>query len=147
MSSPSPSVEVAAGPEPRRHRRSFPSIFLGVFIILFPKCPLCGATWLGIIGSPWIYRAPALKWVLPFFVIFLGLHAWVLWLSFRRAQHHGYGPFAAGLVGSVLSVGGSFCFPEITWLPPAAILLLAASALGSQRGRHRTGQLQLTNLP
>jgi mercuric ion transport protein len=75
------------------------SIGLSVLIAFFPKCPLCLAAYMSMLGSIGLSFSPYAWWFLPLFIAFLGLH---LWFMFKKVPQKGYLPFGLSLFGVIL---------------------------------------------
>jgi mercuric ion transport protein len=83
--------------------RSFGSVFLGVLIAFFPKCPVCMAAYLSMFGSFGMAQAKYMTWLFPVLILFLGLH---LFLLFKKIPKKGYGPFLLSLAGALIILAG-----------------------------------------
>ena len=93
--------------------RATASPALGLMVAFFPKCPMCWASYMSVLGVAGAEAVPYSPWWLP--VIF-GLLSANLWFQFRSApRRNGFAPFILSLVGSVT-------------------LLLSAPAVGFPRG-------------
>lgn len=104
------------------------SFALGLLVAFFPKCPLCWAAYLGVLGllgSSWL---PYLDWMFPALAAMLGLH---LTLLFRKAPGIGYGPFALSLAGALTLLAGRHYLPSVGWVLVTGPLLVATGSLWS----------------
>jgi hypothetical protein len=104
-----------------RHLPLLPALAL----VLLPKCPLCAAAYLGILGSlgasSWVQGA----WGLP---LGAGLLAMTLGALALRARRTGdYCPPLLGLAGAAALLGGKFVLDAAPLLYAGAAALAAAS--------------------
>jgi mercuric ion transport protein len=107
--------------------KSVPTALISVGIAFFPKCPLCWAAYMGVLGSIGFVRLPAYQpWMLPVLVALLGLH---LYLLFRQLAAHRYWPFGCSVVGAVCILLGRGVFPLHSWLALAGIGALVLGSL------------------
>lgn len=115
----------------RKAARSLPSLFLGVLLAFFPKCPVCWAAYMSLFGSVWLARTPYAAWLFPALLSVSALH---LLFLLRKSRQKGYAPFLLSLTGIVLVLTGRGLFPEQRWILFAAVpLMLAGSLLNSFR--------------
>lgn len=105
----------------RKAVRPIPSILLSILIAFFPKCPMCWAVYMSMLGSFGLAKIPFMGWLLPVFLLFLAIH---LWMLLKRASEKGYGPFIFSLVGfTVLLFGRTICL-NLEWLSILGMLLI-----------------------
>lgn len=93
--------------------KSIPSIILSVFIAFFPKCPVCWAVYMSMLGSFGVAEIPYMKWLLPVFIVFLGFH---LWMLLKKVPSKGYGPFLISLLGFGIIMPSKILFNAPNWL-------------------------------
>lgn len=93
--------------------KSIPSIILSVFIAFFPKCPVCWAVYMSMLGSFGITEMPYMKWLLPFFIVLLGIH---LSMLLKKVSSKGYGPFCISLIGFAIIIPSKLVFNAPDWL-------------------------------
>ena len=87
--------------------RSIPSILLSVVVAFFPKCPICWAVYMSMLGSFGIAEIPYMGWLLPVFLFFLAFH---LWLLYKKVPQKGYGPFLFSVLGFSIMLLAKFIF-------------------------------------
>jgi hypothetical protein len=76
-----------------------------VAILLLPKCPICGATYLSLSGITALPLLPPLYWVVPALALLMVGHLVLLGVLAARRQR--YAGFVASLIGAgLLLVGG-----------------------------------------
>ncbi len=117
-SAPTPDAQ-----PPRRDRLTWKAWLAplnSVAIIVFPKCPICGATYLSLSGAAAMPLLPPLYWIFPVLVLLLLGHLAMLGvLAWRRGRQAAFGIACAGtaalLLGGVaaghgvaLGVGAAF---------------------------------------
>ncbi|WP_437876847.1 hypothetical protein [Sorangium sp. So ce513] len=146
IKSPSPSRCACAGATPaprssdvaalaRRAGRHLPLV-PAVALVLLPKCPLCVAAYLGILGSvgasAWLREA----WGLPLGAGLLALALGALALRALRTQDHR--PPLLGLAGAAALLCGKFILDAtpVTWA--GAALLFGASLWSVRLSPRRT---------
>lgn len=96
------------------------SLLLNLFIAFFPKCPLCWAAYLSLIGLAGAHSIAYRPWFLPLAVLLLMVNLCTLYLQ-RKGRP--LKPFWLSLAGSVLIVVNRLYFLS------TALMLLGASAL------------------
>lgn len=97
----------------KKTAQSVPSIFLSVVVAFFPKCPICWAVYMSMLGSFGIAEIPYMGWLLPVFLVFLVFH---LWLLYKKVPQKGYGPFLFSVVGFSIMLLAKFIFITQEWL-------------------------------
>jgi mercuric ion transport protein len=102
------------------------SIVMGTLIVLFPKCPICWAVYLSMLGSLALSQLPYTSWLLPVLLATLAFH---LFMLFRKSEQNGYLPFALSLAGAVLILSGRFFFPLENWLMIAGMGMIVSGSL------------------
>lgn len=93
--------------------RTIPSIILSITVAFFPKCPICWAVYMSMLGSFGIAEIPYMRWLLPVFLAFLAFH---LWLLYKKVPQKGYGPFLFSVVGFSIMLLAKFIFITQEWL-------------------------------
>ncbi|NHN24493.1 hypothetical protein FIA58_002290 [Flavobacterium jejuense] len=114
--------------EPQVFKKSFktiPSIALSFLIAFFPKCPICWAVYMSMLGSFGIAEIPYMKWLLPVFIVFLGIH---LVLLLKKIPTKGYGPFVISLIGFGIMIPSKIVFSTPEWV---SILGMSFIVMGS----------------
>jgi len=109
-----------------RTARSVPTIVLAILIAFFPKCSMCWAAYMSVLGSAWLAGIPYAGWIFPLLLVASALHLLLLWQNVRR---HGWACL-------VLSVAGISCilvernlFTGNRWLLVAGLLLMLTGSL------------------
>ncbi|WP_437899547.1 hypothetical protein [Sorangium sp. So ce124] len=120
----------------RRAGRHLP-LLPAIALVLLPKCPLCVAAYLGIVGSlgasAWLRDA----WGLP---LGAGLLAFALGaLVLRALASQDYRPMLAGLAGASAVLGGKFWLDAPPLLYAGALLLIGASLWSVHLASRTTG--------
>jgi hypothetical protein len=93
--------------------RTIPSIILSIIVAFFPKCPICWAVYMSMLGSFGIAEIPYMRWLLPVFLAFLAFH---LWLLYKKVPQKGYGPFLLSVLGFSIMLLAKFIFITQEWL-------------------------------
>lgn len=102
------------------------AIVLPILIALFPKCPLCWASYMSLLGVAGIGTIPYSPWILPIIIGFLGGN---LWIMYRSAHvRNGMLPFylcSAGSIAlfSIWATGGQ---AQLLFWPGFGFLLLGS---------------------
>jgi mercuric ion transport protein len=107
-------------PEPRSALRL--SILPALGAALLPKCPLCAAAYLGVLGSLGPGRWLRAAWGLPLTAGCLAVAAFAL--GFRARRRRGYGPLALGLGAGALLLGA-----QLARDPAPALMVFGAAIL------------------
>lgn len=126
----SKTVQVEPAPkrplEIKKTVKSVPSMLLGLGVAFFPKCPMCWAAYMSMLGGIGLSNLPYMKWLFPVLVAFLGLH---LYLVFRKAKTKGYGPFLISLFGALTILGARELFPNSQPVLLTGMALLVVGSL------------------
>ncbi|TGD59567.1 hypothetical protein [Flavobacterium humi] len=104
---------------------SVPSVVLSILVAVFPKCPLCWAVYMSMLGSFGLAKIPFMGWLLPVFIGFLGLHLWLLW---RRTGEKGYGPFVVSLIGFSILLSAKLARLDLEWISASGMLFIAVGS-------------------
>ncbi|MGI8640816.1 MAG: hypothetical protein ACR2MG_12835 [Pyrinomonadaceae bacterium] len=108
--------------------QSVPSILLSVLIAFFPKCPLCWAAYMSMLGSFGVSSISYtyMRFLLPILIAFLVLH---LFLLLKKVKEKGYGPFLLSLTGAIIIICGRtfLSFSEPAFI--AGIVLVVSGSL------------------
>jgi cytochrome bd-type quinol oxidase subunit 2 len=124
-----PQVPAApAGETIHKTARSAPALLLSVLIAFFPKCAVCWAAYMSMLGTVWLARALSWSWLFPVLLAFSGLH---LALLLRKSGKKGYGPFLLSLAGIAALLAGRSLFPQDRWILAIGMLLMVAGSLRS----------------
>jgi uncharacterized membrane protein len=91
----------------------------GVLAILLPKCPVCLAAWIGVVGlGAFARNSIASRWALPLFIASLLVPLWMTSFRSRRMQT----PALVWSIAVLLLVAAKYLE-----LPPLAIWIIAIS--------------------
>lgn len=112
--------------EIKKTAKSVPSVLLGLGVAFFPKCPMCWAAYMSMLGGIGLSNLPYMKWLFPVLVGFLGLH---LFLIFRKVKAKGYGPFLLSLSGALAILGARELFSGSQPVLLTGMVLLVAGSL------------------
>ena len=109
----------------------------GVGVSLLPKlaCPLCWPAYAGLLSSVGLGFLISTKYLVPLTAGFLIVA--LVALAFRARRRHGYGPFAIGLLASLLVVVSKFEWESNSALYGALGLLIVASLWNAWPTRDR----------
>ncbi|VXC33927.1 conserved membrane hypothetical protein [Flavobacterium sp. 9AF] len=105
---------------------SIPSFILSILIAFFPKCPICWAVYMSMLGSIGIAEIPYMNWFLPVLIVFLAVH---LGLLFRKIPSRGYGPFIISLVGFSIMIPSKLVFDLPEWITIVGMILVLTGSL------------------
>ncbi|UOQ52796.1 hypothetical protein [Hymenobacter cellulosivorans] len=110
-----------------RLAKSVPPTLVSLGIAFFPKCPMCWAAYMSVLGSIGLTRLPAYQpWMLPVLVGLLVLH---LYLLFRQFAAQRYWPFACSLLGAACLLLARIGVVSGPWLALAGIAALVTGSL------------------
>lgn len=132
-----PNLQEGAPSVTKKTLGSIPSILLSVLVAFFPKCPMCWAVYMSMLGSFGLAKIPFMGWLLPVFLLFLAVH---LWMLLNRAAEKGYGPFIFSLAGFTILLFGRIIYLDLEWL---SILGMALIVVGSFWNSFSSKQLQI----
>ncbi|MCB2378222.1 hypothetical protein LGH70_11545 [Hymenobacter sp. BT635] len=122
-----PTANAIAGTRVRALAKSVPAALVSIGIAFFPKCPLCWAAYMSVLGSIGIVRLPAYQpWMLPVLVVLLLVH---LYLLCQQLAARRYWPFTCSLLGAFCLLLARSVFPLQPWLALVGIGALAAGSL------------------
>jgi len=109
----------------------------GVGVSLLPKlaCPLCWPAYAGLLSSVGLGFLISTKYLVPLTAGFLIVA--LVALAFRARRRHGYGPFAIGLLASLLVVVSKFEWESDSAMYGALGLLIVASLWNAWPTRDR----------
>ncbi|MGH2666281.1 MerC domain-containing protein [Flavobacterium sp.] len=120
-----PNVDRNASSAVKKTFRSIPSILMSILVAFFPKCPLCWAVYMSMLGSFGLAKIPFMWWLLPVFTLFLAVH---LWMLFRRIPEKGYGPFVFSVIGFTVLLFGKLAHLDSEWLSVTGMLFIATGS-------------------
>ncbi len=122
---------------------SIPSIFLGLTIAFFPKCPVCWAAYLSVLSIVEATKVPYVPWMYPLLVTALCIHLTLMRLASRRI---GNMPLVLALAGTLVICLGRR-YPQIEdWAGIPGILLIAIGSLWITVGWKKPGLVSSTFL-
>lgn len=137
---PPPAPANSARRRAARLGRALPPALLSVGIAFFPKCPLCWAAYLSVLGSLGVARLPAYQpWMLPLLVALLLGH---LYLLYRQLAARRYGPFACSVAGAACLLLGRLVLPQHSGLALAGMGALVLGSLLNSFSFSSTAQSQ-----
>ncbi|GJM35050.1 MAG: hypothetical protein DHS20C18_40510 [Saprospiraceae bacterium] len=87
-------------------------------IALFPKCPICWAAYMGMLGSIGLGNLSYQPWLYPVLIGTLAIYFAAL--LYRAKFRNGYGPF-------LVSLGGALLLGLFQWLEITALMYLAVA--------------------
>ena len=119
-------ASAGAAAQARRTAKTPPSALISLGIAFFPKCPLCWAAYMSVLGSIGIVKLPYLPWMLPVLLALLAVH---LLLLLRQLAHKRYWPFVCSVLGAACVLLGRSGFPQQAWLLPLGIGCLVTGSL------------------
>jgi hypothetical protein len=109
--------------------RSLPSVLMSILIAFFPKCPICWAVYMSMLGSIGLAKLPYMPWLFPVLLVLLCFH---LFMLYRKATQKGYLPLVLSVAGAAIILTGRSFFPLQTWLViPGMALVISGSLLNS----------------
>ena len=115
--------------------KAVPATSLSVLIAFFPKCPVCWAAWMSLLGGLGLARLPYLGWLFPVLCGLLGLHLLALVRSARRT--HCYRPLMLSLAGAIVVASARLLSITETWVLLSAMVLMASGSLLNAQAEHR----------
>ncbi len=99
---------------------------LSLALALFPKCPLCGATYLSLSGIIAMPQLPAFYWLFPLMLALVIVNLGSIWYQAHRRRR--YLSFVIAALGTALLVGPGLAL-EIPYALGAGIALVMAGSL------------------
>lgn len=108
----------------RRVVKNHLSFFMAVLIAFFPKCPLCWAAYMSLLGSWGIQTIPYKPWLLPVLCVLLVINIISLYLTGKK--HH-YWPLALSVAGALIVIGNRYYFHSEQLMYTGAALLIISS--------------------
>jgi hypothetical protein len=121
-----PNIEAKSVTKAKEGMQSIPTILVSILVAFFPKCPMCWAVYMSMLGSLGIAKIPYMPWLLPVFLIFLGVHLFIL---YKKIKENGSGPFLLSILGFALLLLGKTLFISEQWLIFSGMLLLFSGSL------------------
>lgn len=106
--------------------RAVPSVLLSIVIAFFPKCPMCWALYMSMLGNLGLSKIPYYSWLYPVLFLFLGLH---LFLLYRKAHQNGYLPLLISVLGAACMLSVRLFLPEESWLSILGMSCMIAGSL------------------
>ena len=121
-----PNQEQASTQVLKKSITSFPSIVLSFLIAFFPKCPICWAVYMSMLGSFGIAEIPYMKWLLPVFIGILFIH---LSLLLKKVPSKGFGPFIISVVGFGILIPSKLIFDLPQWISLIGMFFIIIGSL------------------
>ncbi len=120
-------------PRPNAAPQAAASIVLSVLAALFPKCPVCWAAYLSMLGVAGVERLPHAPWLLAVFAALMAVNLGSLWIR-TRGQESRLGLYLSTAGALVILLGS-------VWLslPYASFVGIALTVAGSLAGVARAG--------
>lgn len=106
--------------------KTLPSVLLSVLVAFFPKCPMCWAVYMSMLGSLGLSGLSYPLWLLPLLLVLMLIH---LLLLLKKARKEGYRPFLLSLAGTTLLLCARFIFPAEQWLLYVALGFIITASL------------------
>ncbi len=119
----------------RERLHSASSLGLGFLMVFFPKCPMCWASYMSLLGVAGAESIPYSPWLRLVIVVVLSVN---LYFLFRGASaRNGYSPFLLSLSGSIFLILSNAQIGLPRWTIALGLsLLIAGSLLQSLNFRH-----------
>jgi protein SCO1/2 len=76
------------------------TIVFPLLIAIFPKCPVCWATYMSVFGIVGMKDIPYSPWLIPLFALGIGVNLWLLY--WVRNKRNGLAPFWVSVFGAAL---------------------------------------------
>lgn len=112
----------------RNQFQSVSSVVLGFLVAFFPKCPVCWASYMSVLGVAGTGSIPYSPWLLPVIVLLLSTNLYILYR--RAARRNGLFPFWLSTLGSLFLLLSIPYLGLPRWLViPGLGLLLTGSSL------------------
>lgn len=108
---------------------NFSSIVFPLLIALFPKCPICWASYMSAFGIASIVNIPYSPWLVPLFALGIGGNLWFLYRA--RNKRNGLTPFWVSGLGAALLLIGGLWLDLSTCMYAGMVLILLGSILNS----------------
>lgn len=121
-----PNVAPESTTTVKKSLRALPSIVLSILVAFFPKCPMCWAVYMSMLGSFGVVKIPYKSWILPVLLIFLGVHLWIL---YKKIVEKGYGPFVCSIVGFGFLFLGKVLLVDEHWILLCGIFFIFLGSL------------------
>jgi mercuric ion transport protein len=99
---------------------------LSILVAFFPKCPMCWAVYMSMLGSFGMTKLPYMRWLFPVFLLFIVFHLLMLW---KRASQKGYGPFTLNLLGFSTILLSRCFFTNNEILPVIGMIVIFSGSL------------------
>lgn len=101
---------------------------LALAAALFPKCPLCAATYLSLSGLAAMPHLPAFYWLFPLLVLLMLANLVSMWLGARRRKR--YAGLCLAIGGTAVILIGGVAF-SISFAPGLGVALMLTGAFVS----------------
>ncbi len=125
---------IGEGKKPGRSRlkiawQNFTSLALPALVLLLPKCPLCFAAYLSLLGVTGIELLPYTKYLLPLIVLAIAINLYAIFRASR--MRNGLWPFCLCAIGALLILLFGHFAPNRYGIISGLFLLLGGSVLNS----------------
>jgi hypothetical protein len=121
--------------------RSAMAPLASVAMILLPKCPICGATYLSLSGITALPLLPPLYWVVPALALLMVGH--LVLLGVLAARRRRYAGFVASLVGAGLLLVGWLVAGHPAALGGGILFVVLGALLGTVEAGRQASWWQL----
>ena len=111
----------------KKTTKTIPSILLSVLIAFFPKCPVCWAAYMSVLGGVGIEKLPYMSWLLPVFLCFLAFYLYMVYRKASKSRY--YVPLFFSLAGAVIIVCGRTFFPAYEWVLVTGLAMIVAGSV------------------
>lgn len=125
-------AEVPRNPGKRIASGVFGNAFAAIFpflIAIFPKCPMCWASYMSAFGIAGMKDLPYSPWLLPLFALGVGVNLWLLYRS--RNRRNGMFPFWTSSLGAAILLIAGVWLNHRTGLHIGIVLILLGSILNT----------------
>jgi hypothetical protein len=100
-----------------------------VAMLVLPKCPICGATYLSLSGITALPLLPPLYWVVPALALLMVAH--LVLLGVLAVKRRRYAGFAASLIGAGLLLVGGLAAGHALALGSGIFFVVLGAGLGT----------------
>lgn len=118
--------KTSIAPVQKKIKRPIFSFGLSVLIAIFPKCPLCWAAYMSILGSLGISGISYQSWMLPVFSMILGSH---IFLLVRNMSDRGPYAFILSIIGLMLLLYLKIRWEDNMFLLTLAVVLITLGSI------------------
>jgi protein SCO1/2 len=120
---------LSAGSRPRGIVQSFLSALPALAVAFFPKCPVCWAAYLSMLGLAGLQKIPYSPWLAAVFALLMAVNGWSV---FKRSRQSGaMAGFYLSLAGSLAVLVGGLQFGVASASYAGVAMVVAGSLLSS----------------